>query len=172
MRRLTLALLLLPLAGLAQSEAPDPSTLRLAVAPFEGVGAAAQMGREVAAAVGDALRARGVGFVIGPDQLRLADRAGSEAAVEAARRTGVAAVVVGRVTQLGKRLSVDIRLRSAASGGVLGTYVAEIPLGDPLGPAADSLAERLVLGALTLVDAEYTVGELPLAGVGPGPGYG
>jgi lipopolysaccharide transport protein LptA len=171
MRWLVLGVLLFPLFANAQGEGPEAAALRLAVAPFEGAGPAARVAPDIAVAVGEALSARGVGLVVPPAQLRLAGGADSEAAVEAARRAGAAAVVVGRVTQLGNRLSVDVRLRSASSGGVLGTYVAEIPLGDPLGPAADSLAERIVLGALTLVDMEGPAGEFPVAG-SPAPTAG
>jgi lipopolysaccharide transport protein LptA len=163
--------LLLPLISSAQGGGPDAATLRLAVAPFEGAGPAAGVAPDIAVALGEALAARGVGSVVTPGQLRLANGIDSEAAVEAARRAGAAAVVVGRVTQLGNRLSVDVRLRSAGSGGVLGTYVVEIPLGDPLGPAADSLAERVVLGALTLVDVEEPGGAFPVA-VSPAPATG
>ena len=113
-------------------------------------------GRDIAEALLEALEMQGVG------RLRLVSGDGIAAGAQRdparirrlASELGLSGLVVGKVTRLGSRLSVDVRLRSGRSGVVLGTYVAEVALDEPLEPAMQSLAEQLVLGALTRSEPE------------------
>ena len=97
---------LLPIAVPAQDSGVGAEVLELAVAPFEAGGPASAEAPAIAQALREALAARGVGRVLGPGELLLAGATSAEAVVEAARRAGAGAVVTGRVTQLGSRLSV------------------------------------------------------------------
>ena len=74
---------------------------------------------------------------------------------ELAAEHALDALVVGRVTRLGERLSLDVRLRDAGSGAVAGTYVAELPFRGPHEPVLEHLAGQLLSGALTLAHASF-----------------
>jgi len=135
----------------AAAETPsDAARVRVGVAPFA---VAAPMGAEVpdyATLLGDLLVTRGVGRLVGPEQL------GAPASAEVdpstarswAERAGVDGVVVGRTTQLGSRYSVDVRLLSGSSGEVIDTYIAEIPRSDETTAAVGGLADQVIAGML------------------------
>ena len=53
-------------------------------------------------------------------------------------------------SQLGSRLSVDVRLRSGRTGEIAGTYVAEIAAAESVQSVTETLAERLVESARAL----------------------
>jgi len=61
--------------------------------------------------------------------------------------------VVGRTTRLGERYSFDVRLRSGLSGAVVATYVAELPVAEPLDPVVDGLAGRIAQSMLALEES-------------------
>ncbi|MEE9606805.1 MAG: LptA/OstA family protein [Myxococcota bacterium] len=132
--------------------APSDPVLTIAVARFEAV---AQPGRslpDVATLLADRIGTRGVHKVVGPAQLGVAALAEPEASVARAwaEQAGVAALVVGRTTRIGDRLSVDVHLRSGASGKVERTFVAEA-LRTQLERAVDRLAEQIVVETRKLV---------------------
>jgi len=136
-----------------EAETPtEAARVRVGVAPFE---VAAPSGVEVpdfATLLADLLGTRGVGHVVGPAQLGVPARAEAEPSEARAwaERVEVDGVVVGRTTQLGSRFSVDVRLLSAISGGVIDTYIAEIPRNDQTTSAVAGLADQVIAGLLAL----------------------
>jgi lipopolysaccharide export system protein LptA len=66
---------------------------------------------------------------------------------EIAMQVGIDAVVLGRTTRLGNRVSLDVRLRSGRSGAVADTFVAEVAPSEPLEPVLVRLAEQVLSGA-------------------------
>lgn len=144
---LALALLASGVRGDAQEAAPDG--LRIGVAPFERVAAAGAAVPDIASSLAQRLGTKGVGRVVGPGELGGSPAADPPAddVVARAAQAQVDVVVVGRTTRLGESLSVDTRLRSGASGAMLGTpVVVEASSPSDLGRAIDELAE-LVLEA-------------------------
>jgi lipopolysaccharide transport protein LptA len=99
------------------------------------------------------LGTRGVGRIVGPDQLGVPATQQVEAsdARAWAAAAAVDGVVVGRTTQLGSRFSVDVRLLSATSGTVVDTYIAEIAHADQATSAVAKLADQVIVGVLGLV---------------------
>jgi len=149
---LGVALLLLAAAAGAQAPAPEREELTLGVAPFEVDAAEGLAGANLGAALAEALRARGATRVLGPAELGAggARASAGEAAGAAAERTAVDALVLGRATRLGGRLSLDVRLRATRSGAVVGTYVAESAAAESPEAALGRLAEQILQGAQTL----------------------
>lgn len=139
-----------PEAAVAEAAAPPPVTI--GIAPFEqvappGVGAP-DLSNELAAQI----LARGAGPTVSPASLageRDAEPS-PERVRDLAREHGFDALVVGRVTRLGSRLSVDVRLRDGPSGAVAGTYVAELPMGQPAEAVLGRLSTEIVSGARDL----------------------
>jgi len=120
--------------------------LEVGVAPFEAVAASGTDVPDVASLLADRLVALGAGKVVGPAQLgaeplgdpspeKLADWGG---------RSNVSSIVVGRTTRLGRRLSLDVRLRAVGGGATLGTFVEDVPRAEDLAPAVNRLAEQIV----------------------------
>jgi len=146
-----------PAAEPDASPRPD-AALAIGVAPFQLAGSAAEGVADIAAHLAEAIRALDVARVVGPADLAGLDSAESEAEADRARRLAEAArldaVVIGRVTQLGSSLSLDVRLRSGRSGAVAGTYVAEASQLDALQPVVARLAEQVVNGARSLAERE------------------
>jgi lipopolysaccharide transport protein LptA len=108
---------------------------------------------DFATLLADLLGTRGVGRIVGPEQLGAPATAQVEASAvmawaEAARVDGV---VVGRTTQLGNRFSVDVRLLSATTGAVVDTYIAEIARTDQTTSAVATLADQVIAGVLGLL---------------------
>jgi lipopolysaccharide transport protein LptA len=75
-------------------------------------------------------------------------------------------VVVGRSTRLGRRISLDLRVRSSEDGRVLGTHVAEAPRPEDLGRAVEQLANEIIESAESVPSA---VGSIPVAAVSAAP---
>ncbi len=96
--------------------------------------------------------AAGVDPVVDPQNLGAPAEARPEAqAVQAwASRSGVAGIVVGSVTRLGARYSIDAQLRSGSDGAVVGTYVTETSAGDEAGGALTELADQMLADLRTL----------------------
>lgn len=157
-----------PLPAGAQQTGGDASDLALGLALEQPAVPEERGGHDLPAALGKALEQLGVGRVVLADSQGLAGPGIPDPGRirQLATESGVSALVVGRVTRLGGRLSVDVRLRSGRSGMVLGTYVAEVALDEPLEPAMQSLAEQLVLGALTRSEPEPLPGP-PAVAAGP-----
>lgn len=156
----------LPAARAAEAphgDATPPALARLAigVAPFEAVASFESDLPDLAAALAEGIAARGVSRVIGPAQLGPAQLDAAQLAEpppervrKIAMEARIDALVVGRTTRLGNRLSVDVRLRSGRSGAAVGTYVAEIAGSESLEPVVARLAEQVVSGALALAERE------------------
>jgi lipopolysaccharide transport protein LptA len=139
----SLAVGLLALGAFAAAAQEAGEGVRIAVAPFERVGAAGLAVPDIASGLAQLLSTKGVERVVGPAELGGAAAAEptAEETVSRARRAGVDLVVVGRTTRLGESLSVDSQLRSAVTGAPLGTpMVVEASGPSDLGRAIDELA--------------------------------
>lgn len=162
---------LLPIAAAAKSEpyeveeevvaiedsaaTVEEAEFSVAVVPFESVAPPGMDVPDVAQLLADRLGTRGVDRVIGPAAPG-APAAGQgvgdgDLAWAAGQQADV--FVVGRVTRLGSRISVDLKVRSAQSGEVLSSHVAEAARADELGAALDRLAAEIV--------ATTPIGETP-----------
>jgi lipopolysaccharide export system protein LptA len=145
----------LPLAAARADRAPDPlPDLAIGVAPFrQGIPTGGEV-LDVGAPLAAALAALGVARIVGPEQLRALDVAepAADFVREIATQAGIDAVVLGRATRLGSRVSLDVRLRSGRSGAVAGTYVAEVALSEPLEPVLAELAEQVLSGARAVLE--------------------
>lgn len=128
----------------------------IGVAPFEGVAPPGAGVPDLATLLADRLGTRGVGRIVGPAQLGAGTNPEPQAAeVKSwASEANVEAIVVGRTTRIGEQLSVDVHLRSGATGGVAGTYVAEIAGPDDLEGAVDRLAADVIGGTMDLRSGE------------------
>lgn len=148
-------------AALADAPAQGSSSIAIAVAPFERDASSGAAMPDVATLLADRLAAQGVQRVVGPSELAVEANAepADEAVQDWAKQVEVAVVVVGRVTRIGDQVSVDVRLRSGATGEVAGTYVAEVLGAEPLETAVDQLARQILEGT----------GDLPQSGVSAGP---
>jgi len=145
----SLAVTLLPVGVAWADETSAVDGLRIGVAPFERVGAAGAAVPDIASGLAQRLGTKGVERVVGPRDLggKAAADPSAEEVVAWAEQAEVDLVVVGRTTRLGESLSVDTRLRSAATGASLGTpVVVEASGPNDLGRAIDELA-TLVLEA-------------------------
>jgi lipopolysaccharide transport protein LptA len=133
--------------GLALLAAGAAGAAGVGVAPFETVAAAGQVAPDVAAHVAQRLATRGVGAVVGPQEL------GAPATFEPrpaearswAQRAAVDAIVVGRTTKLGSRLSLHARLLDGSSGQPVGApVVEEVARPEELGRSIDRLTGALL----------------------------
>ena len=138
----------LTLLGVAASaRAAEPAAAAgIGVAEFERVPPGSPDVPDVGALLADRLAALGVSRVIGP--ARLGGAASAEPTDDEvkglAARSRLAGVIVGRTTRSGSALSIEARLRGAARGGVLGTYVGEVARPEDLAPVVGRLAEQIV----------------------------
>jgi lipopolysaccharide transport protein LptA len=141
------------LPGAEGELAAEASRVRVGVAPFEAAGPSGIEVPDFATLLTSLLGTRGVGRIVGPEQLGVpATRQVEASAVRAwAAAAAVDGVVVGRTTQLGSRFSVDVRLLSATSGDVVDTYIAEIAHADQATSAVAKLADQVIAGVLGLV---------------------
>jgi lipopolysaccharide export system protein LptA len=148
-------LLVAALACAAGSVAADSSAsaasggLTIGVAPFERRSAPDIVLPPIDQLLADRIGTRGVGKIVGPEQIAAsADAEPSSEDVKAwSSQAGVAALVVGRITRIGIPVSVDVRLHSAATGEVLGTYVGEVLEPEQLDAVVDDLALQVLAGA-------------------------
>jgi lipopolysaccharide export system protein LptA len=148
LRLALLAWLVLAPAARAVEPAGESAAPRIAigVAAFESAGPADAAQPDIATLLADRIGTHGVHRVVGPAQL------GAKSVAEPtpqqiqswAANAGVSTIAVGRATRIGGRESIDVRLRAGDSGGLLGTYVAEVASPDQLGPALDKLAGQIV----------------------------
>jgi lipopolysaccharide transport protein LptA len=127
----------------------------------------------VGSLLADRLATKGVRHVVGPQALgapAIAEPSSEDVKAWAAK-AGVDSVVVGRTTRVGRQLSLDVRVRSGATGETLGTYVAEVATPEAFGGAVDRLADDVLAGAAA---APAAVGSpapsQPPAGKPPGGG--
>ena len=119
----------------------------IGVAPFETVVAEGQTAPDVAAHVAQRLATRGVGSVVGPRALGAAARFDPSPADAKgwAAHAGVDAIVVGRTTKLGSRLSLHARLLDGASGLPVGApIVEEAARPEELGRSIDRMTGALL----------------------------
>jgi len=117
------------------------------VAAFEKLAPEGQTVPEVAGRLAQRLATRGIERVVGPEQLgvRAAPEASPEQVVAWSREAEVAALVVGRTTRLGRRLSVDCRVLDGTRGEMIGPpLVIEIRAPEEMGKAIDGLADRVL----------------------------
>jgi lipopolysaccharide transport protein LptA len=122
--------------------------MAIGVAPFEVEAPAGADVPDVASLLADRLATKGVERVVGPSALGAPAKAdaSSEDVRAWAAAAAVDAVVVGRATRVGSRVSLDARLRAGKSGATAATYVAEAPRADDLAGAVDRLASQIVEG--------------------------
>jgi lipopolysaccharide transport protein LptA len=148
-------------AAAADAPAQGSSPIAIAVAPFERDARSGAAMPDVATLLADRLGTQGVQRVVGPSELAVeADAEPADETVQAwAKQVEVATVVVGRVTRIGNQVSVDVRLRSGATGEVAGTYVAEVLGAEQLETAVDQLVRQILEG----------VGDFPQSGVSAAP---
>lgn len=127
-------------------ESANIASLEVGIAPFEAVAASGADVPDVASLLADRLSAMGAGKVVRPAQLGaepLGDPA-PEKLADWGGRASVSSIVVGRTTRLGRRLSLDVRLRAVAGGATLGTFVEDVPRAEDLPAAVNRLAEQIV----------------------------
>jgi len=138
------------LAGSAVSPGgASAAAVSIAVAPFERNAAPDVVLPDVDQLLADRIGTLGVDKIVGPAELGV--EANAEPSVDTVRawskQAGVGALVVGRITRIGVPVSVEVRLRSASTGEILGTYVAEAQKPDQLESAVEDLARQVFDGA-------------------------
>lgn len=129
-----------------RASAASAADLSVLVAPFEVVAPPGAPLPDVAVLLADRLGTKGLGRVVGPGALPITAQAEPSApdvqAWGAKAKTDL--VVVGRSTRLGRRVSLDLRVRSSADGSVVSTHVAEAPRPEDLGRAVEELASEII----------------------------
>jgi lipopolysaccharide transport protein LptA len=138
-----LTLALLAIGVFAGAEEGSPDAVSIGVAPFERVAGAGVTVPDIASSLAQRLSTKGVERVVGPQDLggKAVANPSAEDVIARAKAAQVDLVVVGRTTRLGESLSVDSRIRSAATGAALGTpVVVEANDASDLGRAIDELA--------------------------------
>ncbi len=147
-----LALVAADAGGDAVEPEADPRGVRIGVAPFESAGPPGVELPDIATLLADRIGTRGVGRIVGPSELGVPAMAHAEAGdVKAWSTTAqVDGIVIGRTTQLGNYLSIDVRLLSGTSGEVVETFIAEVTHTGQTASAVDTLAGQVVEGALAL----------------------
>ena len=138
--------LALPASGASPPPAAEAPRVAIGVAAFESVGPVGAPGTDVARLLADRIGTRGVHAVVGPGELGAVRSAEpTPAQIQAwAAAAGVSTIAVGRATWIGGRQSIDVRLRTGDSGGLLGTYVAEAKTPEELASGLDRLAGEIV----------------------------
>jgi lipopolysaccharide transport protein LptA len=133
----------------ATAGARDVSTMGIAVLPFERNAPPGATVPDVETLLADRIATLGVKHVAPPSDFEIAAEAEPDAGSvrQWAADSGSDAVVAGRTTRIGNQVSVDVRLRSGATGAVAGTYVAEIASPDRLDAVVDDLAQQILAGA-------------------------
>jgi lipopolysaccharide export system protein LptA len=164
------ALALVP--GVAPATGSESHPVSIGVAPFEQVAPPGEVLPPLSSLLARRLATLGIARVVGPEQLGATARAEPDASeVQGwASDADVAAIVVGRMTRVGSQLSVDVRLRSGATGDVAQTYVAEIARPDQVDSAVEGLAGQIADGAGDLVAVNSP--PPPVSGTGERSGGG
>jgi lipopolysaccharide export system protein LptA len=101
----------------------------------------------VARLLADRIGTRGVHAVVGPGELGAAESSAEPTPAQIqswAASAAVSTIAVGRATWIAGRQSIDVRLRTGDSGGLLGTYVAEASTPEELASGVDRLAGEIV----------------------------
>ncbi len=100
---------------------------------------------DVASVLADRLATLGFGRVVSPNELGYA--ADSNPTPARIQEWGAAhdlqGIVVGRTAQVGRKISMAVRLRAVSDGAVVATYVEEVARAAEFATAVDRLAERL-----------------------------
>jgi lipopolysaccharide transport protein LptA len=123
------------------------SGLTIGVAPFERVGDVGSDVPDVALMLARRLSTLGVERVASPSEIGGTPVADPDphSAAEQAQRGRVGALVVGRITGLGGKLSIDARLRDAASGEPIGRrFFVEVAKPRDLAAGIENLAGQVV----------------------------
>ena len=127
--------------------AASKTDVSIGVAPFERVGDVAAEVPDVSLLLARRLSTLGVARVASPADLGGAAVADPDARTAAAlaSRGGVAALVVGRTTSLGGKLSIDARLRDGRTGQPVGRrFFVEVAKPRDLSGAVDQLATQVL----------------------------
>lgn len=168
------ALALVPGVAPATESASGP--VSIGVAPFEQVAPPGEVLPPVSSLLARRLATLGIERVVGPEQLGAAALAEPDAAkVQGwASDAEVAAIVVGRTTRVGSQVSIEVRLRSGATGDVAQTYVAEIARPDQVASAVEGLALQIAdgVGDLVAVESPPASGTAERSGEGSAIGLG
>jgi lipopolysaccharide transport protein LptA len=131
--------------------AVSPKTgLSIGVAPFERVGDVDADVPDVALMLSRRLSTLGVARVASPPEIGGTPMADPEArtAADQARRGKVDALVVGRTTGLGGKLSIDARLRDGVTGEPIGRrFFVEVARPKELAVAVEQLANQVIAQA-------------------------
>jgi lipopolysaccharide transport protein LptA len=135
-------------AGPSRGEAVSPKTdVSIGVAPFERVGDVAADVPDVSLMLARRLSTLGVSRVASPGELggtAVADPDAKTAAAWASRGR-VGALVVGRTTSIGGKLSIDARLRDGRTGEPVGRrFFVEVPKPRDLAGAVEQLASQVL----------------------------
>jgi lipopolysaccharide export system protein LptA len=157
--------LALPAAGAAPPPAAEAPRVAIGVAAFELAGPAGAPGPDAARLLADRIGTRGVHAVVGPGELGAAGSAEpTPAQVQSwAAAAGVSTIAVGRSTWIGGRQSIDVRLRTGDSGGLLGTYVAEARTPEELASGLDRLAGEIVAATVAWLKVDVSAAPPPRA---------
>ena len=125
---------------------PAMAEVTIGVTAFERVAARGQVVPDVATRLAQRLGTRGVEKVVGPLEMGVApvSEASSGDVASWAKDAGVAAIVVGKTTRLGRSLSVDARLYDASGRMLGGPLVEEVTRVEDLGRAIEALADQVV----------------------------
>jgi lipopolysaccharide transport protein LptA len=152
-RLLPTALGLLALAaGPAAAAGEGDERVALGVAPFEIDSPPGAAVPDVARLLAERLGTRDDARIVGPGELGAeADAEADSSAVQAwASGSQLDAVVLGRTTRTGSRISVDVRLREGGSGALAESFVQEIESPGELEGAVALLASRVMDGTVAL----------------------
>ena len=133
-------------SGRPPPPAGESPRVAIGVAAFEASGPAGAPGPDVARLLADRIGTRGAHAVVSPgEQGALHNAEPTPAQIQAwAAAAGVSTIAVGRATWIGGRQSIDVRLRTGDSGGLLGTYAAEASTPEELASGMDRLAGEIV----------------------------
>jgi lipopolysaccharide export system protein LptA len=159
-----LALALVAAVAASPAAAAEPR-VAIGVAAFETVGPNGAPGTDVARVLADRIGTHGVHAVVGPGELGAERNAEpTPAQVQAwAAAAGVSTIAVGRSTWIGGRQSIDVRLRTGDSGGLLGTYVAEAKTPEELASGLDRLADEIVAATVAWLKVDVAAAPPPRA---------
>jgi lipopolysaccharide transport protein LptA len=152
--------------ALAQGAA-QPSAqpgVSIGVAPFERVGDVAADVPDVSLLLARRLSTLGVSRVASPADLGGAGVSDPDAKTAAAlaSRGGVAALVVGKTTALGGKLSIDARVRDGRTGEPVGRrFFVEVPKPRDLPAAVEQLADQVLAQARALPATQTAVAAPP-----------
>lgn len=148
----------LAMAAAAEISDAERGSVSLGVALFETSSPPGVELPDLGSMLADQIAASEVERVVGPSQLRSSaqTQALPDDVIALSLRAGVDGIVFGRTTQIGSHLSVDVRLLSGASGGLVGTYIAEISQGGEMAAAVERLAAQVIEGAGLLSSVKTT----------------